>query len=181
MCVFTFIPLSSSSLKDLCLQTQMALFCLTAQQQIPHRPDNRSACGQGLSPARSLSGRGAYSLKVHTHTLTQIKPHLSEHVEQAHRAAHPAPQDGGDHGIDAAASHATALGYADARHHGHQGNQHHRGDEDNAEHNSCVALKDTMGWGRHNTQDTGYLLVNVMNPPSLWSGPFEYAFTGRCL
>ena len=107
---------------------------------------------------------------VYGYVYVCVYPHLSEHVEQAHRAAHLAPQDGGDHGIDASATHAAVLGHADAGHHGHQGNQHHGGDEDHAEHHAGVSLKDTMGWGhRHNTRDTtGNLLVTVMNPPISW-------------
>lgn len=39
--------------------------------------------------------------------------HLSEHIEQAHGAPHPAAQDGGDHGVDSSAPDAAVFRHPD--------------------------------------------------------------------
>lgn len=75
---------------------------------------------------------------------SRLSPHLSEHIKEAHGAPDPAPQDGGDHGVDSSTPNAAVLTHSDPRHHRHQGDQHDQGDQQHPEQHARVPL-DNVG------------------------------------
>ena len=101
---------------------------------------------------------------------SRFSPHLSEHIQEAHGAPDPAPQDGGDHGVDSSTPNATVLTHSDPRHHCHQGDQHDQGDQQHPEQHACVPLG-----------SVGDKMTSVGHMSAHFFSSFLFSVLSRCL